>query len=221
MKKRTRKFISTLLVVVISIGSWELAKKQYKYIKSIYEYSKIQKESASVQPQDLQYSSYDWISITNTHINYPVMHSTDNSYYMNHNYKGDEDIAGAIFYDANDEPFNGSMTILYGHSMKNGTMFNNLHYFRKDYTKFQSSKLTITTKDGVKTYKPLALYTTNNNFFYKGLDHLPTAELMPYIEQNTDYFIRDNYKYDKHIILLYTCSYNIKDGRLICFFIEE
>jgi hypothetical protein len=106
--------------------------------------------------------------------------------------------------------------------MRNGTMFNNLHYFQKDHERFKNSKLTISTKEKTTTYKPLAYYVTNDDYFYKDLDLKTTDEAIKEIKMNSDYFIRDtNTKEDSHIIALYTCDYSIENGRLIVFYISE
>ena len=98
---------------------------------------------------------YDWIKVSDTAINYPLVYAEDNQYYLTRDYEGNEDIAGAIYYDAIDKPYEGLTTIIYGHSMKNGTMFNNLHYFPKDKERFKTSILTINTKQEETRYKPM------------------------------------------------------------------
>ena len=112
--------------------------------------------------------------------------------------------------------------MIYGHSMKNGTMFNNLHFFQKDHQKFKDSILTIETAEGAHKYKPFAYYVTSNNFFYKDIDNMEAFEAVSLIKQNSDYFINSvEYNEDSHIVGLYTCDYSIKNGRLIVFYISE
>ena len=67
-----------------------------------------------------------WIYVPNTNINYPVVRSSDNIDYVKKTFNGTENIAGCIFSDCRiDSPFS-QKTILYGHNMKNGTMFHDL-----------------------------------------------------------------------------------------------
>lgn len=76
-----------------------------------------------------------WIYCDDTPINYPVVQSRDNEYYLRRLINGTYNTAGSIFMDyRSNSNFNGNHTILYGHNMKNGTMFGSLQkYKRQDY----------------------------------------------------------------------------------------
>lgn len=220
-----RKALRVALIATLSISCWEIGKKQVAYKQSTVTYNKIEKEKN--QTKDLQEflikHEFDWITVTDTAIDYPLVQGEDNNYYITHDYQGEDDIAGAIFYDAYDKPFNNTMTIIYGHSMKNGTMFNNLHYFQQDHNRFNNSKLLIHTESGMTIYKPLGYYVTDSDFFHKNLDDKSTKDAVDLIEKKSDYFIQqDEIIEGAHIMALFTCDYSIsKDGRLIVFYIEE
>lgn len=67
-----------------------------------------------------------WIYVPGTNINYPIVQSKDNIDYVNKTFTGKENIAGCIFSDCRViSPFS-QKTLLYGHNMKNGTMFHDL-----------------------------------------------------------------------------------------------
>ena len=219
-----RKLLNIVLISALSISCWEIGKKQLSYKKSTITYNKIETEKNNTDnlQEFLINHEFDWITVTDTAIDYPLMQADDNDYYIFHNYKGEKDIAGAIYYDAYDKPFEETLTIVYGHSMKNGTMFNNLHYFHKDHDRFNNSKLIIHTESGMKTFKPLGYYVTADDFFYKNLDDKFTRDAVDIIEKKSDYFIRPKEVLEgAHIMALYTCDYSIKNGRLIVFFIEQ
>lgn len=76
-----------------------------------------------------------WIYGPDTDISYPVVHGNDNTYYLNHLLDGSTNKNGTIFVDAqNEKGFVDQNTILYGHHMKNGTMFATLEKYREqDY----------------------------------------------------------------------------------------
>lgn len=77
-----------------------------------------------------------WIYVPNTNINYPVVQSKDNIDYVRKTFNGTDNIAGCIFSDCRIvSPFS-QKTILYGHNMKNGTMFHDLFEIEKDPDKF-------------------------------------------------------------------------------------
>lgn len=65
-----------------------------------------------------------WIYCEDTPINYPVVQGKDNGYYLRRSYTGTASTAGSIFIDASNQgDFTDSNTIIYGHHMKNGSMF--------------------------------------------------------------------------------------------------
>ena len=65
-----------------------------------------------------------WLYIPNTRISYPVMQGEDNEYYLNHDFDGSPLKAGSVFLDCRCENrFMNPVNILYGHNMKNGSMF--------------------------------------------------------------------------------------------------
>lgn len=76
-----------------------------------------------------------WIKIDDTVIDYPVMQTTDNDFYLNHNFSQEEDRNGSIFMDYQCDAVKGNDNmILYGHHMKSGKMFGGLQkYSKKNY----------------------------------------------------------------------------------------
>lgn len=73
-----------------------------------------------------------WIYIEGTKINYPIVQGEDNSYYLKHLFSGEWNGSGCIFLDfRNDASFADRHSIIYGHHMKNGTMFTDLDKYKK------------------------------------------------------------------------------------------
>ena len=71
-----------------------------------------------------------WIKINNTNINFPVVQTSNNSYYLTKNFNKQNNSAGWIFADyRNNFDTLDKNTIVYGHNRRNGTMFSNLTYF--------------------------------------------------------------------------------------------
>ncbi len=72
-----------------------------------------------------------WITIPDTNIDYPVMQTTNNDYYLDHNFNQEYDKNGSIFMDADCDVIDRSTNlILYGHHMKSGKMFGSLDSYR-------------------------------------------------------------------------------------------
>ena len=73
-----------------------------------------------------------WVYIEGTEINYPVVQGTDNQYYLKRLFDRKWNSAGCIFLDSRNEPdFSDRHSIIYGHHMKNGTMFSELTEYKK------------------------------------------------------------------------------------------
>lgn len=72
-----------------------------------------------------------WIYCEDTSINYPVVQGKDNDYYLDHMFDGQPNGSGAIFLNSrNLADFSDAHTIIFGHNMKNGSMFAGLSQFR-------------------------------------------------------------------------------------------
>ena len=79
-----------------------------------------------------------WLTIQGTKVDYPVVQKAeDNDYYLNHSFDGSEDSAGTIYVDYRSDIVNPTTnTMVYGHNMKNGTMFGSLkNYLQEDFFK--------------------------------------------------------------------------------------
>ncbi|MCI9018160.1 MAG: class B sortase [Lachnospiraceae bacterium] len=74
---------------------------------------------------------YAWITIPGTQVDYPVLqHPADDAYYLNHTLEGMSGLPGSIYSEkVHPKDFSAVQTVLYGHNMKNGTMFGSLHEY--------------------------------------------------------------------------------------------
>lgn len=107
---------------------------------------------------------YAWIEVSGTNIDYPIVqHPTDNAYYLTHTIDHEETIAASIYTESyNSTDFEDHHTVIYGHNMKNGTMFRTLHHF-EDYDFFEEHRdITIYMPDQTRHYEVFAAYTYDN-----------------------------------------------------------
>ncbi len=98
---------------------------------------------------------YAWIRIKDTNIDYPIVQSaTDDSYYLDHTIDGVAGYPGSIYTESvNAKDFTDFNTLIYGHDMKDGSMFKHLHKF-EDASFFEShDKVTIYTETEIKKYR--------------------------------------------------------------------
>lgn len=72
-----------------------------------------------------------WIQIPGIGVDYPVVQGEDNEYYLHHTFRKEANKAGSIFLDyRNHDDFTDRRVILYGHNMKDGSMFSNLKQYQ-------------------------------------------------------------------------------------------
>ncbi len=167
-----------------------------------------------------------WLSIEGTNINNPVMYTPDDpEHYLRKNFNGDYDIGGMLFVDSRCT-FNPSSTdtIIYGHHMKNGTMFGPLMDFQdNDYLK-EHSVVTFDTMYRPGTYKIFASFQSkaydpdSEEFKYYDFINAETAydfeEYLNNIKNLSLYYDEENApSFGDEIITLSTCDYYTTDGR--------
>lgn len=74
-----------------------------------------------------------WVKIDDTVVDYPVMQTVNNEYYLNHNFNQEEDRNGSIFMDYQCDVVKGcDNIILYGHHMRSGKMFGTLNKYSSE-----------------------------------------------------------------------------------------
>lgn len=115
---------------------------------------------------------YAWIKIPGTAVDYPVLQSsTDNAYYLSHTIDHEEKPEGAIFTeDYNTKTFEDPNTVIYGHDMKNGSMFRSLHNYM-DRTFFDENReVLIYLPDKILHYKIFAAYIYDNRHILQSVD---------------------------------------------------
>ena len=112
---------------------------------------------------------YAWIYIPDTNIDYPILqHETDDSYYLNYNLDGTKGYPGCIYTEKlNAKDFSDYNTLIYGHNMKNGTMFHDLHKYEEETFFVEHPYIFIYTPDDVLVYEVYGAYEfTNAHILY-------------------------------------------------------
>lgn len=158
---------------------------------------------------------YAYIEIPDTRISYPVLQSDDEQpedYYLDHNLDGSTGYPGCIYTQRlNSKDFDDYNTILYGHNMKNGEGFRDLHKFsEKDF--FDNNKYVyIYTPDELLTYEIFAAYEFSDDHILYAYDFSNEKGYQEYIDMLKNYgtgYFRDvdSLTTDDRIITLSTCT---------------
>lgn len=115
---------------------------------------------------------YAWITIEGTSIDYPVARSlTDDTFYMDHGIDRAENRAGAIFTERlNKLDFSDPHTVIYGHNMRDGSMFGGLHEYEDNSYFEKHREIKVYTSDAIRTYKIFAAYLYDDRHLLKSFD---------------------------------------------------
>ncbi len=121
------------------------------------EKSSVQKAITKLQKENE--NLIGWIVFEGLDISYPLMQGEDNEYYLNHTFSGEENRAGSIFMDVlNHSNMQDSHTIIYGHNMKNLSMFGRLKYLKAEENYAENCYFTVYTSDATYRYQIFACY---------------------------------------------------------------
>lgn len=109
---------------------------------------------------------YAWITIPGTKVDYPVLQKAeDDSYYLNHTVEGVEGLPGSIYTESiHGQDFSESNTVIYGHNMKDDTMFGSLHDFEKADFFREYREVFIYTPEHIYTYEIFAAVTYSDAY---------------------------------------------------------
>ena len=161
-----------------------------------------------------------WISIDGTEIDYPFVRSADNNEYLRHNLKREHSMAGTIFVDYRcEEDFSGVNTILYGHHMKDGSMFASMKWFED--VEFFCTNVTGVIYLPRKTLhlEILALVVSKaddeNIYGLNAETNEKQEEYLAYIKENARYYRDVEPLPGERYITLSTCSYEADDARMV------
>ena len=196
-------FIFFICVFIVSATKIILyikdAKNNEKILEEISEFVQIQEvendennNKYSIDFNSLKQKNEEavgFLKVQNTDIEHIVVRAKDNSYYLNHNFNKEQNNAGWIFADyRNKLDGTDKNIIIYGHNMKNGTMFSTLkNILNKDWQEDKDNRfITFVTENGLAIYEVFSVYE---------------------IEEE-DYYFDTNIENSEQIITLSTCGIN-------------
>jgi len=167
---------------------------------------------------------YAWITVPGTKIDYPVLqHPEEMDYYLKYNIDGSEGYPGCIYSQLmNSKDFTDPHTVLYGHNMKDGSMFANLHYYEDSEFFEEHPYIYIYTEEGTLVYQVFAAYEFSYAHLLYAFD-LSREEGWEYYVESIygldglrDQFneeLKDGLGLDSHILTLSTCIGGKADRR--------
>lgn len=162
--------LTILLFIIIKIKdiyNWQ--QDSNKTIKEIRNLNNIIKDNEYIKLKKLNSDVVGIIKVNNTNINYPIVQTSNNSFYMNHSFDKSYNKAGWIFLDyRNNLNILDKNTIIYGHARYDGTMFGSLkNVLNKDWYKNKDNLIiNITKEKNILKWKIISIYTIEKEDYY-------------------------------------------------------
>lgn len=167
-----------------------------------------------------------WVKIADTVIDYPVMQTVNNEYYLDHNFHQEYDRNGSIFLDAACSIYPRSTNlILYGHHMKSGSMFGSLQNYQSESYYEEHKIIEFDTIYEVGTYEVMFVFRDKvysqedvNFKYYEFIDANSEEEFYSYMNEMAEASYYDTgvvAQYGDQLLTLSTCDYQQDNGRFV------
>ena len=238
LKTGIKNLITFFLIAIICVCGYRIYEKlnDYKKADDLYANLRTEKEanldknnsnSGTANTIDLSSINKDfvcWINIENTNIDYPVVQSKDNSYYLHRDIYGNYLYAGTTFLDYRDYYDDSKNLIIYGHNMKNTTMFSQLEKFKEESFFKSNPTITLTDKNGEKNYEVFAVLLVKKDYPYTIPNFNSDDEYNKFLNKIVDdsiFSTQNKPTSSDKILTLSTCSYEFKDARTVVFCKEK
>lgn len=167
-----------------------------------------------------------WLFIPGTVIDYPVMQNEDQEYYLHHNFYGEEDRYGCLFVkDFADVDTPNTNFVIYGHNMKDGSMFGELDEYKEQSFFRDHPLIYFDTLYEERTYEIMAVFLSQvyeneeNAFKYYEFYQADTEEeFFSFYESVMDLSLYETgvtAEFGDTFLTLSTCAYHVDDGRLV------
>ena len=149
--------------------------------------------------------------------------ATDNEYYLNHTIEGQEGYPGSIYTENwNTKEFTDFNTVIYGHDMKDGSMFQNLHNYADASYMQQHPNVVIYTPEKKFTYQIFAAVVYDDRHILHSFDYAFADQRQAFLDsiynsRNLGNVIRDDVSVntDSRILTLSTCMTGQDDKRFL------
>ncbi|MDE5830923.1 MAG: class B sortase [Clostridia bacterium] len=155
-----------------------------------------------------------WLKVAGTSVDYPVVKSSDNSFYLTRNFNKTNNIAGWIFADYRDKVDGEDINlVIYGHNMKDGSMFGTVKKcLNKDwYNNEENLNITFETDTKVYTYKVFSVYQIEVETYYTKTGFENNASHLEWLNKLKSRSVKDfgvALDTNSKVITLSTCASN-------------
>ncbi|MBR6137039.1 MAG: class B sortase [Bacilli bacterium] len=222
MKKKTKSLlIKVVLLLIFAAGIFFGGKSilywmvENRVVKDIVE----EEEKRLVKEEDITYLDPEikrdnfytvgWLIVDGTKINYPVVRYIDNDYYLNHDFKNQDNSAGWIFMDYQNKLDDDNL-VIYGHHRQDGSMFGSIDnlFSKKDD---ENIEISLITTDEIITYKVFSVYKTtkDDDYITRNFDNF--NKKVKELQEKSEVEFNQDVSKTSQIITLSTCHDNNVD----------
>ena len=227
--------ITVCLIGIILVSGYKIGKTMWEYQVAKSAYTNISEKTAKVDPKQftgvvdwkaLKKVNPDvqgWLYQKGTVINYPVVQGTDNDTYLHTRFDKQWSGGGTLFVDCRmEKDFKGFNSIIYGHHMKDGSMFRSIRGWTKEEGYYDKHKtLELATPHGnyhLVVFSAFITKATDEDTYKMTYDE---AEKQAYIDRAWERselpITRDSVDVTKNdrLVTLSTCAYDYEEARYI------
>lgn len=177
----------------------------------------------SIRISDLKKTNSDvvaWIMVDGTNVNYPIVQTSDNDFYLNHDIMKNLKGSGWTFMDfRNSIDMSDSNTIFYGHNLLNKTAFGSLsNVFTDDWFQNSNHYIVVVTELGKYIYQVFSCYYIDPEVYYLQTNFIRESDYQEFLEKLSS---RSNYDFsvsvttNDKIITLSTCTDDNKGRKVV------
>lgn len=164
-----------------------------------------------------------WIRIPDTNIDYPIVQGETNDTYLHRSFEGEETAAGSIFLDfASQGNLRGYNSILYGHHMRNGSMFRDIVYYKEEEFFKEHQYFEIYTPKETIHLKAVSCYYIKNDPEVRRTRFRSREAFQEFVQRMLSpcSYAQIPESPVKNLYTFVTCSYEVDDGRTVLFAVE-
>ena len=216
------RVITILLLVVFVFSAYKLITIFRAYKADSDKYSKVKKlAEKEIDWDELQKINPDivgWIRLPDSNIDYPIVQGQDNDKYLHTLFDGSWGQAGCIFADANTaDPFRQFNTVVYGHHMKDGTMFNNLKKFKDPEYAKSHPVFDLYTPDRNYKLEVVAFLNcpSDSEIYETNIDQQKTKSFIDFVRKTAEYTTAVTMSENDRYVVLSTCAYEYEGARYV------
>lgn len=162
-----------------------------------------------------------WLTAEGTPIDYPVVQGRDNDYYLRHLFTGEQNKLGSLFLDyRSDRDFSDQNTVIYGHNMKDGSMFSSLEKYKEQRYYDSFPTMALDTPGGSFTVELFAGIVADGTYesvrftFQDGQDFLRYVDS---VKRASTFQSGVTVEQGDRIVTFCTCTYEFQNARYVLF----